>query len=91
MEESNRLKELELKKHDLESDIAFVKSAYKYDLQRLEYQLGGIDNKLRGMEQTIRSQHGARMIELTATLTQIGLLTPYATHESFTKANCHVP
>ncbi len=46
MEESNKLKELELEKLDLESDIAFVKSAYKYDLQRLEYQLGGIDNKL---------------------------------------------
>jgi hypothetical protein len=46
MEESNKLKELELQKHDLESDITFLKSTYKYDLQRLEYQLGGIDNKL---------------------------------------------
>jgi hypothetical protein len=42
----NKVKELELKKYDLESDIAFLKSAYKYDLQRLEYQLGGIDNEL---------------------------------------------
>ena len=47
MKETNRLKELELKKHDLESDIAFLNSAYKYDLQRLEYQLGGIENKLQ--------------------------------------------
>jgi hypothetical protein len=60
MEESNTLKELELKKHDLESDIAFVKSGYKYDLQRLEYQLAGIDNKLLGLEHTIRSQHRAQ-------------------------------
>ena len=60
MEECNTLKELELKKHDLESDIAFVKSAYKYDLQRLEYQLGGIDNKLLGLEHTIRAQHRTR-------------------------------
>jgi hypothetical protein len=55
-----KLKELELKKHDLESDIVFLKSAYKYDLQRLEYQLGGIDNKLLGLEHTIRSQHRER-------------------------------
>jgi hypothetical protein len=47
MKEINRLKELELKKDDLESDIAFLNSAYKYDLQRLEYQLGGIENKLK--------------------------------------------
>jgi hypothetical protein len=47
MKETNRLKELELEKHDLESDIAFLNSAYKYDLQRLEYQLGGIENKLQ--------------------------------------------
>ena len=46
MKESDKLKEIELKKHDLEGDIAFLKSAYKYDLQRLEQQLRGIDNEL---------------------------------------------
>jgi hypothetical protein len=60
MEESNKLKELELKKQDLENDITFLKSTYKYDLQRLEYQLGGIDNKLLAWRDTIRSEHRVR-------------------------------
>jgi hypothetical protein len=56
MKEINRLKELELKKDDLESDIAFLNSAYKYDLQRLEYQLGGIENQLKA--QSVRNVGG---------------------------------
>jgi len=60
MEESNKLKELALKKNDLESDIAFLNSGYKYDLRRLECQLGGINDKLLVLELTIRSQHRAR-------------------------------